>query len=35
MPSFRTVEFEVDDIVRSDIVREYILARMVYETKHL
>jgi phosphate starvation-inducible protein PhoH len=35
MPSFRTVEFEVDDIVRSDIVKEYILARMEYESKHV
>lgn len=34
MPSFRTVEFEVDDIVRSDIVREYIIARMEYEKSH-
>jgi len=35
MPSFRSVEFEVDDIVRSDVVREYILARMDYEAKHV
>jgi phosphate starvation-inducible protein PhoH len=35
MPSFRTVEFDVQDIVRSDIVREYILARMEYEAKHV
>jgi len=34
MPSFQTVEFEADDIVRSDIVREYILARMEFESKH-
>jgi len=31
MPSFKTVEFEVEDIVRSSLVREYILARMNYE----
>ena len=35
MPSFKTVEFEAADIVRSDIVREYILARMEYEAKHI
>jgi phosphate starvation-inducible protein PhoH len=35
MPSFRTLEFDVDDIVRSDLVREYILARMEYENKHV
>ena len=35
MPSFKTVEFEVDDIVRSAIVKEYILARMEYESKHV
>lgn len=31
MPSFRTVEFEVEDIVRSKLVKEYIIARMQYE----
>lgn len=31
MPSFRTVEFEVEDIVRSKLVKEYIIARMNYE----
>jgi predicted ribonuclease YlaK len=31
MPSFQTVEFDVEDIVRSDLVKEYILARMQYE----
>lgn len=31
MPTFRHVEFEVDDIVRSSLVKEYILARMMYE----
>ena len=35
MPSFKTVEFEVDDIVRSALVKEYILARMEYESKHV
>jgi phosphate starvation-inducible protein PhoH len=34
MPSFKTVEFEVDDIVRSDLVKEYILARMRYEEEY-
>lgn len=31
MPSFRLIEFSVDDIVRSDIVKQYILARLKYE----
>ena len=31
MPSFQTFEFDIDDIVRSDLVREYLLARMKYE----
>ena len=35
MPSFKTVEFEVDDIVRSSIVKEYILARLDYEARHV
>jgi phosphate starvation-inducible protein PhoH len=35
MPSFKTVEFEVDDIVRSALVKEYILARMDYESNHV
>lgn len=34
MPSFSMVEFGVDDIVRSDIVKEYIVARMNYEDKY-
>jgi phosphate starvation-inducible protein PhoH len=34
MPSFRTFEFGVDDIVRSEIVKEYIIARMNYETQY-
>lgn len=31
MPSFRVIEFGIKDIVRSDIVREYIIARLNYE----
>ena len=31
MPSFRQVEFGVEDIVRSNLVKEYIIARMQYE----
>lgn len=31
MPTFRHVEFNIDDIVRSSIVKEYIIARMQYE----
>jgi phosphate starvation-inducible protein PhoH len=34
MPSFKTFEFGVDDIVRSAIVKEYILARLEYETRY-
>lgn len=34
MPSVKTLEFGVNDIVRSDIVKEYILARMEYEEKY-
>lgn len=34
MPSFSLIEFGPDDIVRSDIVREYILARMAYEEQY-
>ena len=34
MPSFDTVEFGPNDIVRSDLVKEYILARVAYEDKH-
>lgn len=34
MPSFKTIEFEADDIVRSDLVKEYILARMRYEEQY-
>lgn len=31
MNSFRTVEFGIDDIVRSSLCKEYIIARMQYE----
>ena len=31
MPAFRLIEFSVADIVRSDIVKQYILARLKYE----
>jgi len=34
MPSFKTFEFGVDDIVRSPIVKEYILARLEYENRY-
>jgi phosphate starvation-inducible protein PhoH len=34
MPSFKTLEFEIEDIVRSDLVKEYIIARMQYEEKY-
>lgn len=34
MPSFKVLEFEVEDIVRSDLVKEYIIARMQYEEKY-
>ena len=34
MESFDTVEFMPEDIVRSDLVKEYILARVAYEDKH-
>ena len=33
MPSFKTVEFSVNDIVRSKLVTEYILARLEYEER--
>ena len=35
MPSFRAVEFEAEDIVRSEIVKEYIIARMAYEAQNV
>ena len=31
MPSFSTIEFGTDDIVRSDLVKEYLIAREKYE----
>lgn len=31
MPTFKLIEFDADDIVRSSLVREYILARMAFE----
>jgi phosphate starvation-inducible protein PhoH len=34
MPSFKVIEFDVKDIVRSDIVKEYILARLNYEDQY-
>lgn len=34
MPSFGTVEFGPEDIVRSELVKEYILARVEYEEKN-
>jgi phosphate starvation-inducible PhoH-like protein len=34
MPSFNLLEFTSEDIVRSDMVREYIEARMAYEDAH-
>jgi phosphate starvation-inducible protein PhoH len=34
MPSFKTLEFTVHDIVRSKLVKEYILARLEYEERY-
>jgi len=34
MPSFRNIEFGVEDIVRSDIVKEFVLATMQYDDTH-
>lgn len=34
MPSFKIFEFSADDIVRSDLVREYIVAREKYEQEY-
>jgi phosphate starvation-inducible protein PhoH len=34
MPSFKIVEFDVSDIVRSELVKEYIIARQEYEEKY-
>tara|TARA_R110000868_G_scaffold47113_1_gene154981 strand:- start:296 stop:1045 length:750 start_codon:yes stop_codon:yes gene_type:complete len=35
MPSARTIEFQVNDIVRSSLVKEYIIARMNYEENYV
>lgn len=32
MPSFRSIEFEIEDIVRSDLVREFIVANLHIQT---
>lgn len=34
MPSFKTFEFGISDIVRSSLVKEYIIARLKYETQY-
>ena len=34
MPSFKTIEFGIEDIVRSDLVKEYLVARLKYETQY-
>ena len=34
MPSFRTFEFSEDDIVRSDLVKEYLISRIRYEDQY-
>jgi hypothetical protein len=34
MPSFSSIEYGPDDIVRSQLVKEYILARMQYEDQN-
>ena len=34
MPSFKTFEFGVEDIVRSELVKEYIIARLKYESQY-
>jgi len=34
MPSFKVFEFGIEDIVRSSIVKEYIIARMAYEERY-
>lgn len=35
MPTFKTVEFSVHDIVRSKLVKEYIMARLEYEERYV
>jgi hypothetical protein len=34
MPSFSLIEFGVEDIVRSELVREYIIARLNHEEQY-
>jgi phosphate starvation-inducible protein PhoH len=34
MPSFKIFEFGIEDIVRSEIVKEYIIARLKYENQY-
>jgi phosphate starvation-inducible protein PhoH len=34
MPSFKTIEFGIQDIVRSSLVKEYIMARLEYENRY-
>ena len=34
MPSFRMFEFSEDDIVRSDLVKEYLISRIRYEEEY-
>jgi phosphate starvation-inducible protein PhoH len=34
MPSVKTFEFNVEDIVRSSLVKEYIIARLKYESEY-
>ena len=34
MPSFRTIEFSEHDIVRSDLVKEYLIAKIRYEEQY-
>ena len=34
MPSVRTIEFQISDIVRSQLVKEYLIARMAYEEQY-
>lgn len=35
MPSAKIIEFDVEDIVRSNLVKEYIIARMRYEEQYI
>jgi len=34
MPSFKIIEFGVEDIVRSSLVKEYIIARLEYDNRY-